>query len=145
MPSVLTFTLSSRPPGHWLRRILIASSLILAWPVLASARPRTIKAFASSETRIDLSWPDNAPGETGFEVHGSPTGRVGTFALLATTGANAVAYSDTGLDPSTSYCYKVRSFVARRRRTTWSCRQPCSAMCTLQCDATAVQSFGTYR
>ena len=64
----------------------------------------------SSSTQIDLSWTDNVPNETGWEVWRSTSGATGTFTLLATLGPNATSYSNVNLAPTTEYCYKVRSF-----------------------------------
>jgi hypothetical protein len=63
-----------------------------------------------SSTRIDLSWTDNVPNETGWEVWRSTAGAAGTFALLASLGANVTSYSDVGLTPGSEYCYRVRWF-----------------------------------
>ena len=58
--------------------------------------------------QIDLTWKDNSSTETGFEVERSPNGNTG-WALIASPAANAVGYSDAGLDPSTTYYYRVRA------------------------------------
>jgi titin len=57
-----------------------------------------------------LYWPDNAPNETGWEVHQSTTGFSGTFSLLATLAANTSSHAVGGLAARTEYCHKVRSF-----------------------------------
>jgi hypothetical protein len=69
---------------------------------------------ASSYTidAVYLGWPDNSRSESGYEVHRSTTGTSGAFTLLATVGENVTGHSDTGLQPKTEYCYKVRSFKA---------------------------------
>jgi hypothetical protein len=82
--------------------------------------PSSASAVAASESRIDVSWPDNSATETGFEVHRSTTGSGGTFTLLATTGANVTSYSDAGLAAETQYCYEVRSFRRTGKQTTYS-------------------------
>ncbi len=82
--------------------------------------PSNTNAVAVSVSRIDVSWQDNSPNETGFEVHRSTTGPSGTFTLLAPPGRNATAFGDTGLVPSTQYCYKVRAFKTSDGRTAYS-------------------------
>ena len=82
--------------------------------------PSSASAVAASESQIDLSWPDNSPNETGFEVYRSVTGSGGTFSLLATTAANVTSYRDTGLPASTQYCYELRSFRKTGKQTTYS-------------------------
>lgn len=64
----------------------------------------------SSSTQIDLSWTDNVPNETGWEVWRSTTGATGAFALLASLAPNVTSYSNVNLTPVTEYCYKVRWF-----------------------------------
>jgi titin len=91
-------------------------------PSLDAARvssPTSLTATAVSFDRIDLAWQDNATNETGWEVHRSTTGSTGTFALLTQLGPNSAAYSDTGLQSGTQYCYKVRSVKRSSRRTTF--------------------------
>jgi hypothetical protein len=108
-----------------MRHYSVAVSLVLlslfacepSQPLEPSARPlfRTTEtpsstnAVAVSSSRIDISWRDNSPNETGFELHRSSTGPSGAFSSLASIGANTTSYSDAGLSPSTQYCYKVRA------------------------------------
>lgn len=63
---------------------------------------------------LGLTWRDNSPNETGFEVLRSTTGANGAFATIATPPANATYYSDTGLDPAQEYCYKVQAVAQKR-------------------------------
>jgi Fibronectin type III domain len=79
-------------------------------PVLAA--PSSYYARATSETQIGVYWRDNSVNETGFEVHRSTTGEGGTFTLRFTAAANATAYIDTGLEPGTQYCYRIRAIKA---------------------------------
>ncbi|HDQ71335.1 MAG TPA: hypothetical protein ENN19_04465, partial [Chloroflexi bacterium] len=69
--------------------------------------PSNLAVTASSASQIDLTWTDNATDEDGFELQ-RKTG-TGTFATIATLGANVSAYSDTGLTPETTYTYRVRA------------------------------------
>ena len=80
--------------------------------------PSNTNAVAYPESRIGVSWRDNSSNETGFEVHRSALD--GTFILLARTGANVTGHGDTGLNPSTQYCYKVRAFKTADGRTSYS-------------------------
>jgi titin len=91
-------------------------------PSASSARvaaPTTLTATAVSFDRIDLAWQDNASNESGWEVHRSTTGAGGTFALYVQLGPNSTASANTGLQASTEYCYKVRSFRQSGRRATY--------------------------
>jgi hypothetical protein len=78
----------------------------LAKTGLQVAAPTNVTATAVSETRVDMSWQDNSSNETSFEVRRS-TG--GGSAIVATTAANVVAFSDRGLASGTTYCYDVRA------------------------------------
>ena len=82
--------------------------------------PSSPTAIALSESQIDVAWQDNSTNETGFEVHRSTGGASATFTLLAPTGANVTNYSDTGVDPLTQYCYKVRAFRRADGKTGYS-------------------------
>lgn len=82
--------------------------------------PSNGNASAVSESRIDVSWQDNATNESGFEVWRSVSGPVGTFTKLAGTSANVTSYSDAGLNPSTPYCYKVRAVRNYDSKTAFS-------------------------
>ena len=72
------------------------------------AAPSGLSATSVSSSRIDLTWADNASNETGFKVERSTA--TSGWAQVATPGANATSYSDTGLGSSTAYSYRVRSY-----------------------------------
>lgn len=69
--------------------------------------------------RIDVSWQDNSPNETGFELQRGPA-VAGPFALITTTTAGVTGYADFGLNASTQYCYRVRAFRTTGKNTTYS-------------------------
>lgn len=85
------------------------SSTACATPVLAP--PSGAQAVAASETQIDVTWQDNSSFETGLEVHRAAFPG-GSFTLRATLGPGATTFSDTGLDPGTQYCYRLRAAMA---------------------------------
>lgn len=84
-----------------------------------TAAGTSLTATAYLYSAINLAWQDNASNETGWEVHRSTTGPAGTFSLRSTEGANVVGAADGGLQGSTEYCYKVRSFRTAGRGTTY--------------------------
>jgi len=89
--------------------LLSASYLGLASPASAQpAAPSNLTANAVASTKINLTWTDNAGNETGFKIE-RKTGAVGTFAQIATTGANVTSYNNTGLTANTTYYYRVRA------------------------------------
>ncbi|MDZ7367935.1 MAG: fibronectin type III domain-containing protein [candidate division KSB1 bacterium] len=73
------------------------------------AAPSSLTATAISQTQIDLAWSDNAGNEDGFKIE-SKIGAAGTYAEIATVGANVTNFSNTGLAAGTEYFYRVRAF-----------------------------------
>jgi titin len=78
------------------------SNLVLVDTAQAGAgappAPSNVKAIAASNTRVDVTWDDNATTETGYEVDRRLAG--GTWALLTTTAANTTSYADTTVPPA---------------------------------------------
>lgn len=90
---------------------------------LAAAAASGLMAWSNTIDAVHLGWPDNSKSESGYEVHRSLTGESGTFTLRATLEVNSTGHSDTGLEPKTEHCYKVRSFRTtgqKRNYTTFS-------------------------
>ena len=73
------------------------------------AAPTGLTATGVSASGIDLAWTHAGSDEAGFRVERSAAG-AGTWSVVATLAANAVAYSDTGLAAATSYDYRVAAF-----------------------------------
>lgn len=71
--------------------------------------PTSLVATTFDDDRIDLVWTDNSSVEDGFKIEISLTG-VGGWTEIDTVGAGVTTYSDTGLDPSTTYYYRVRAY-----------------------------------
>jgi len=74
----------------------------------APSAPTSLSATTVSNSQINLSWTDNANNETGFKIE-RKTGSGGTYAQIATVGANVTTYNNTGLTSSTTYYYRVCS------------------------------------
>ncbi len=75
----------------------------------APAAPITLAASTTGPTAITLTWTDNSYGESGFKIERSLSSSNG-FVEVATAGANATSYTDTGgLVINTTYYYKIRS------------------------------------
>ena len=70
------------------------------------AAPNSLVAAALASTQVRLTWLDNATNETSYQVQRA-TGAAGTFAVIATLGANAVTYTDNTALASTLYRYQV--------------------------------------
>ena len=72
------------------------------------AAPGNLIATAVSSEQIDLQWDDNSTNESGFVVERAPEG--GTYSEIADLGSGAISYSDTGLFPGSTLCYRVRAY-----------------------------------
>jgi hypothetical protein len=72
--------------------------------------PSALTATAASSSQINLAWTDNATDESGFKIERSTDGA--SFTQVATVGANATTYADSGLSASTTYHYRVRAYNA---------------------------------
>ncbi|GAI26423.1 unnamed protein product, partial [marine sediment metagenome] len=56
------------------------------------------------------AWTDNSDNETGFAIERSPDGDDATYTGIGMVGVDVVSYSDTGLDPETTYWYRVKAY-----------------------------------
>jgi hypothetical protein len=91
---------------------LFAITFLLAAKANAINAPSNLAAVPATSERINLTWTDNSNNETGFKVERAPdnSGAPGTFALIATLGANVTSYPSTGLSYTTKYWYRVVSY-----------------------------------
>jgi Leucine-rich repeat (LRR) protein len=71
--------------------------------------PSHLNVVSSSQNDTDLSWQDNSPDETAFEIERSLDGLSG-WLPIATIPANQTLYTDSSLDCNTTYFYRVRAF-----------------------------------
>ncbi|MFH1198699.1 MAG: S8 family serine peptidase [Candidatus Omnitrophota bacterium] len=76
---------------------------------IAPAVPSVFTSIVQSSTEIALSWIDNSSNETGFKIE-RKTGNAGVYALIYTAPANTISFKDTGLTPSTKYCYRMKAY-----------------------------------
>ena len=80
-------------------------------PCASPAAPSSLIATTATATSVNLSWTDNASNENGFKVENSVNPTSG-FTQIGTTGANEVTFTATGLNPSTTYYFRTRSYIA---------------------------------
>ena len=71
--------------------------------------PTKLTVTVVSYNGIDLAWQDNSDGETGFMVQRRLEGS-DDWVEIGTAAANATLFSDSGLEPTTTYHYRVRAF-----------------------------------
>lgn len=81
-------------------------------PLDLTAAPSNLKAKAASASRITLRWKDNSDKESGFRVDRKVGS--GKWVRIAKVRSNVTRFSDTGLEPSTNYRYRVRALNSDR-------------------------------
>ena len=90
-----------------LSKILFLSLLtLLVFPVILH-----ITNVSVSAASLQLTWADNSPDETGFNIERA-LGHTGTYSIIATVGPNITTFSDANLVDGTTYCYRVNAFNA---------------------------------
>lgn len=67
--------------------------------------PSDLATGGETSDSIDLNWIDNSSVETSFEVERSLDGA--SWSGVASVGANVTSMTDSGLDPGTTYFYRV--------------------------------------
>ena len=72
------------------------------------AAPSNVVATAVSSSQINLTWTDNAVGETGFKLERSTDGV--NFVQANILFKNAQSFSATGLAAATTYHFRLRSY-----------------------------------
>ena len=78
-----------------------ACAMTPAPPLSPPSTPTGLTASASSSSQINLSWTASTGTVTGYKIY-----RNGTYPKSVT----ATSTSDTGLSPSTNYCYNVTAY-----------------------------------
>ena len=75
--------------------------------IIPPTNPDNLSAKIISFSQINLSWSDNSNDEVGFKIERKTTG---SFTEIATLGADITSYENTGLNPSTTYTYRVQAY-----------------------------------
>jgi hypothetical protein len=76
----------------------------------APAAPSNLNVAADARGPLQVSWTDNAGDESGFAIERASAG--GSFATLATVGADVTEYADEYVVSGVSYSYRVRAYNA---------------------------------
>ena len=70
--------------------------------------PTSLAAIPLSQESIKISWKDNADNEDGYEIYSSQQ-PMGQFDIIATTEQNQTSFVHEGLNPSSTYYYKIKA------------------------------------
>ncbi|MEN3336174.1 MAG: hypothetical protein V7641_5539 [Blastocatellia bacterium] len=70
--------------------------------------PDSLAATAVSSTQINLGWTATSDNHAGFKIERKTGG--GSFTQIAITPPSPVSFSDTDLQPGTTYTYRVKAF-----------------------------------
>ena len=79
-----------------------------ATPPNPPAAPENLQVTSVSSSSIALAWSHPSEDETGFDLERSPDGPL-VWTQIASPGGGSSEYTDTGLDPSTVYLYRIRA------------------------------------
>ncbi len=93
--------------NNLIKNCIKLSLLVLAMVVLASE---------AQSGQLQLTWTDNSTNEDGFKIE-RKTGTTGTYAQIATLGANVTSYTNSALVDGTIYCFQVRAYNAAGNST----------------------------
>jgi uncharacterized protein len=85
-----------------------ASNDVTVTTLALVAAPSNLQATAAPG-RVDLTWQDNSNNEDGFIVKRKKPADL-DFVDIGTVGVNVTSFSDTQVQPNTTYTYRVRSF-----------------------------------
>lgn len=75
--------------------------------------PSALTVQDNTPVSITLGWQDNSNAEEGFRIFYSTDGGQ-TFTALDTAAANMTTYTHSGLDPETTYLYRVNAFLEQQ-------------------------------
>lgn len=71
--------------------------------------PTNLTATAASTSQVNLVWTDNSQSEEGYKIERKGPADA-DFVQIAQAGPNIATFSDSGLNASTTYTYRVRAF-----------------------------------
>lgn len=81
--------------------------------VVPLTAPTSLGLQEASASSIALTWQDNSANEEGFTVEYSTDGGQ-TFSVVASTDADQTTYTHDGLDPDTTYHYRVNAYLEQQ-------------------------------
>ena len=101
-----SYRVKARLTGQW--ESAWSSSATVTTP--AAPPPTNVTATRASESQVNLAWTDNATDETGYRVLRCTGAGCTNFATVATLAANAVSWSNSGLQVDTTYRYQIAPY-----------------------------------
>ncbi len=102
---IRAFNFLPNPPGT----TLLEADSVYSNETTAVNPPTNLTATATSASTINLAWADNSRMEDGFKIERKGQSDA-VFSEIATVGPDVTTFTDSGLNPSTNYRYRVRAF-----------------------------------
>ncbi len=95
-------------PLDSLRGKTVTGGRVNAVSALLPLSPGNLSAQSASASRIDVQWSDNSLNESGFRIERKT--EPGNYTRVDSVGKNVETYSDTKLEESTTYHYRVFAY-----------------------------------
>jgi len=96
---------------HWAVRIpLVAAIVFAATGCSAEHTEKPSISFAASAQQLTATWTNNATHADGIYVDRCAGSDCAGFSRLTSLPPTATTYTDTGVQPSNTYCYRVGAF-----------------------------------
>jgi hypothetical protein len=105
-----TYTYRARTVGFMGASVYSNTTTVSVPGVTPPPAPGGLVAQAISKSQIKLAWTNNSGSQSGVRVERCRGASCTNFALIATLGGTASAYSNTGLASGTTYRYRVSAF-----------------------------------
>ena len=86
-----------------------SNTLTVTTPNVIPLAPTNLRATSVTAARANLAWNDNSSNETGFTIRRSTSPTFASNLTTYTVAANGTTYSNTPLQPRTTYYYLVRA------------------------------------
>ena len=106
---------SDQTAGHKILDTVFVDQLFIrtdnAIPADPPLAPTELQITGVSSNSVTLAWLHPSADETGFELERAPDSN-GGWAVIAAPGGGSSGYTDSGLDASTTYFYRLRALNA---------------------------------
>lgn len=96
-------------PGGGVGQLAEDAFVARIYGLIPPAAPVNLRQTAVTVNSVSLAWDDKSSNEDGFKIE-RKTGAAGTWAQVATVGANVNTFQNTGLSEGTVYYYRVRAY-----------------------------------